>query len=129
MKEIFVDEIFIRTYMSSISEYVYIDKLDDIVNKYDDAYYSAIKMEHIDVKWNILTLVKKMMMKLMNLKLVILFCKRLCSKLLWRSFVIKKLKITVPWTYMVSDLQADEIVGTFYEKELQKANQKDWKSN
>ena len=39
--------------------------------------------------------------------------------------MIKKLKITVPWTYMVSDLQADEIVGTFYEKELQKANQKD----
>ena len=47
MKEIFVAEIFIRTYMTSISEYVYIDKLDD---KYDDAYYSAIKMEHIDVK-------------------------------------------------------------------------------
>ena len=50
MKKIFVAEIFIRTYMTSISEYVYIDKLDDIVNKYDDAYYSAIKMEHIDVK-------------------------------------------------------------------------------
>ena len=38
-------------------------------------------------------------------------------------FVISKIKNTVPWTYVISDLNGEEIVGTFYEKELQKANQ------
>ena len=38
-------------------------------------------------------------------------------------FVIKKVKNTVPWTYVISNLDGEEIVGTFYEKELQKTNQ------
>ena len=33
-------------------------------------------------------------------------------------FVISKIKITVPWTYVISDLNGEEITGTFYEKEL-----------
>ena len=33
-------------------------------------------------------------------------------------FVIIKIKITVPWTYVISDLNGEEITGTFYEKEL-----------
>ena len=37
-------------------------------------------------------------------------------------FVIKKTKNTVPWTYVVSDLNGEKIIGTFYEKELQKIN-------
>ena len=39
---------------------------------------------------------------------------------------MKKLKIknTVPLTYVISDLKFKEIVGTFYEWELQKTNQK-----
>ena len=39
------------------------------------------------------------------------------------TFVIKKVKSTVPWTYVINDLNGDEIIGTFYEKELQKINQ------
>ena len=39
-------------------------------------------------------------------------------------FVIKKVKNTVPWTYVINDLNGEEIIGTFYEKELQKTNQK-----
>ena len=39
-------------------------------------------------------------------------------------FVISKIKNTVPCTYVISDLKGEEIVGTFYEKELQKTNQK-----
>ena len=35
-------------------------------------------------------------------------------------FVIKKVKNTVPWTYVISDFRVEGIVGTFYEKELQK---------
>ena len=40
-------------------------------------------------------------------------------------FVISKIKNTVPWTYVISDLKVDEITGTFYEKELQKTNKKE----
>ena len=42
-------------------------------------------------------------------------------------FVVKKVKNTAPWTYVFNDLYGEEIVGTFYEKELQKTNQE--KSN
>ena len=38
--------------------------------------------------------------------------------------MIKKIKSTVRWTYVVSDLKNEEIVGTLHEKELQKINQK-----
>ena len=38
--------------------------------------------------------------------------------------VVKKIKNTVPWTYVISDLNREEIIGSFYEKELQKTNQK-----
>ena len=40
-------------------------------------------------------------------------------------FVIKKVKNTVPWTYVINDLNGEEIIGTFYEKELQKTNQQE----
>ena len=40
-------------------------------------------------------------------------------------FVIKKVKNTVLWTYVISDLKREEIVGTFYKKELPKTNQKE----
>ena len=43
--------------------------------------------------------------------------------MVWRSFVIKKVKNTVPWTYVINDLNGEEIIGIFYEKELQKTNQ------
>ena len=39
-------------------------------------------------------------------------------------FIMKKTKNTVPWTYVISDLNGEEIVGSFYEKELQKTNKK-----
>ena len=40
-------------------------------------------------------------------------------------FIISKIKNTVPWTYVINDLNGEEIIGSFYEKELQKTNQKD----
>ena len=39
-------------------------------------------------------------------------------------FVIKKVKNTVSWIYVISDVKAKEVVGTFCEKELQKTNLK-----
>ena len=38
--------------------------------------------------------------------------------------MIKKVKNPVPWTYAISYLNREETVGTFFEKELQKTNQK-----
>ena len=42
-------------------------------------------------------------------------------------FVVRQRKNTVPWTYVISDLNGEEIVGSFYEKELQKTNQKEFR--
>ena len=40
-----------------------------------------------------------------------------------KFFVVSKIKNTVPWTYVVNDLNGKEIIGSFYEKELQKTSQ------
>ena len=42
-------------------------------------------------------------------------------------FVIKKFKYTVSWTHVINDLNGDGIIGTFYEKELQKTNQQEFR--
>ena len=39
------------------------------------------------------------------------------------GFFVNHVKNTVPWTYVINDLNGEEIIGTFYEKELQKTNQ------
>ena len=39
-------------------------------------------------------------------------------------FIINKVKNTVSWTYAISDLNGENITGSFYEKELQKTNEK-----
>ena len=41
-------------------------------------------------------------------------------------FVVKKIKNTVPWTYIISDLNGEEIVGVFMKKKLQKTNKKEF---
>ena len=38
-------------------------------------------------------------------------------------FVVSKTKNTVPWTYVISDLNGEEIIRTFYKKQLQKTSQ------
>ena len=42
-------------------------------------------------------------------------------------FVIKKVKNTVPRTYVINDSNGEEITGTFYEKELQKTSQEEFR--
>ena len=42
-------------------------------------------------------------------------------------FIISKIKNTVPWTYIINNLNGEEIIGTFYEKELQKTDQKEFR--
>ena len=41
--------------------------------------------------------------------------------------MVKEVKNTVPWTYVVNDLNGEQIIGTFYEKELQKTNQEEFR--
>ena len=75
-----VAERFIRTlktkiykYMTSISKNVYTDKLDDIVNGYNKTYHRLIKMEPVYVEIiHVLILMKTLMIKILNLKLVIM---------------------------------------------------------
>ena len=40
---------------------------------------------------------------------------------------MNKVKNTAPWTYVINDLNGEEIIGTFYEKELQKTNKKEFR--
>ena len=42
-------------------------------------------------------------------------------------FIINKIKNSVQWTYVINDHNGEEIIGTFYEKELQKTNQKEFR--
>ena len=75
-----VAERFIRTlmtknckYMTSVSKNLYIDKLNDIVNEYNNTYHSTIKIKPVDVKDNTcIDLKKKLMIKVLNLKLAIM---------------------------------------------------------
>ena len=139
-----VAERFIRTlkskiykYMTSISKNVYINKLDDIVNKYNNTYHTTIKMKPIDVKDNTyINADKKINNKdpkfkvgdrVRTSKYKNNFAKGYMPNWSEEVFVIKKVKNTVPWTYVINDLNGEEIIGTFYEKELQKTNQEEFR--
>ena len=59
--------------MTSVSKNVDVDKLDDIVHKYNNIYHTAIKMKPIDVKTNTcIDSSKEIMIEILNLKLVVL---------------------------------------------------------
>ena len=121
-------------YMFSVSKNVYIDKLDDIVNKYNNTYHSTIKMKPVDVKSNTYIGSSKEIdnkdpkFKICDIVRISkhenIFAKGYTPNWFEEVFVIKEVKNTVLWTYVINDLDREEIVGTFYKKELQKANQK-----
>ena len=56
-----------------------------------------------------------------------IFAKRYTPNWSEEVFVISKIKKTVPQTYVINDFSGEEIIGTFYEKELQKTNQKEFR--
>ena len=94
--------------MVSISKTVYIDKLDDIVNKYNNTYHSTIKMKPVDVKSN--TYIdfseevndknpkSKIADNVRISKYKNVFTKGYNPNWSEEVFVIKKVKNTVPWT-------------------------------
>ena len=139
-----VAERFIRTlkskickYMTSISKNVYIDKLDDIMDEYNNTYHTTTKMKPIDGKDNAyINTDKEINNKGPKLKVgdrvriskyKNIFAKGYTPNWSEEVFVIKKVKNTVPWTYVINDLNGEEIRGTFYEKELQKINQEEFR--
>ena len=127
----------IHKYMSSMSKNVYVDKLDDIVNKYKNTYHSTMKMKTVDVKSSTyIDSSKKNNDKDPTFKIGDIvriskykntFAKGYVRNWCEEFFVIKLVKNTAPWTYVISDLKDEEIVGTLYEKELQETNQKEFR--
>ena len=123
--------------MTSVSKSVYIDKLDDIADEYNNRYHRTIKMKHVDVKDNTYIGFKKEVndkdskfkvgdhIRISKYKNI--FAKGYTPNWSDEVFVISKIKNTVLWTYVSNDLKGEEIIGTFYEKELQKTNQKEFR--
>ena len=139
-----VAERFIRTlknkifkHMTAISKNVYFDVLNDIVNKYNNTIHRTIKMKPIDVtddsfaEYNEESNKKDPKFKIGDhvkiSKYKNIFAKGYAPNWWDEIFVIKKVKNTVPWTCVINDLNAEEINGRFYEKELQKTNQKEFR--
>ena len=134
---------FIRTlknkifkHMAAISKNVYVDVLDDIVNEYNNTIHRIIKMKPIEVTDDFLILYNEESNKkdpkfkvgdhVRISKYKNIFAKGYVPNWSEEIFVIKKVKNTVPWTYVINDLNGEEIIGSFYEKELQKTNQKEF---
>ena len=104
--------------MISILKNVYIDKLDDIVKEYNNKYHTAIKMKPADVMGNIYINFKKevndkdpkfkvgdheRISKYKNI-----FSKGYMPHWSQEVFVISKIKNTVPWTYVINDLNGEK---------------------
>ena len=122
-----VAERFIRTlkikiykYMTSISKNVYIDKLDGIVNEYNNTCHRTIKMKPVDVKDT--TYIDSMEflcnkdpkfevgdhVRISKYKNI--FAKGNTQNLSKEVLVIRKVRNTVPWTYVINDLNGEEII-------------------
>ena len=128
----------IYKHMTAVSKNVYFDVLDDIVDEYNNTYHKTMKMKPIDVKsdqkdhkYNEESNEKDPKFKIADhvriSKYKNVFAKGYNPNWSEEVFVISKIKNTVPWTYVISDLNSEEIVGSFYVKELQKTNQKEFR--
>ena len=103
--------------MTSVSKNVYIDKLGDIVNEYNNTYHRAIKMKPIDVNNNThINNDKEVTDKDPKFKVGdhvwISIYKNISAKGYrpnWSEeiFAIKRIENTVPWTYVINDLNGE----------------------
>ena len=136
-----VAERFIKTlknkiykHMTTIGKNVYFNVLDDIVKNYNNSIHSSIKMKPRDVKND--TFVENIeeanekgpkfkigdYVRISKYKNI--FSKGYLPNWSEEVFIINKVKNTVPWTYLINDLHDKENKASFYEKELQKTDQK-----
>ena len=127
----------IYKHMTSVSKNMYIDKLHDIVNEYKSTYHRKVKMRPVDVKDNTqINFSKESNDKDPKFKIgdyiriskpKNIYAKGYTPNQSKEIFVNKKVKNTVPWTYVINNLNDQEIIGTLYEKELIKTNQKEFR--
>ena len=132
-----VAERFIRTlknklykHMTATGKNVCYDVLDDIVNGYNNTKHNTIKMKPKDVKYDNKRLYIDEYNKkdsrfnvgdrLRISKFKNIFAKAYTPNWSKEIFIINKINDTVPYTYNLKDLNDEEIIGTFYDRELQK---------
>ena len=131
-KSVFAERLFrtlksrIFKHMTAISKNVYFDVLDDIVNKYNNTVHRTIETKFIEVtddsyaEYNENFNKKGSKFKVGDnvrvWKYKIIFAKGYTPNWSEEDFVISKIKNTVPWTYVINDLNSEEITGDFYEK-------------
>ena len=118
-------------HMTAIGKNVYYDVLDDAVNKYNNTKHSTIKMKPIDVRNNNNKRVyideknkKRSRFKVGDRvrisKFKNIFAKGYTPNWSKEIFIVDKINDTVPYTYNLKDLNDEEIIGGFYDQELQK---------
>ena len=113
--------------MTTVGKNVYSDALDNIAQKYNNTYYSSIKMKPKDIEndssaeyneeSNEQSLKFKVGDDVRISKYKDIFAKGYTSN--WSEeieLLLKKIKNTVPWTYKMNDLNGEEIVGSFMKK-------------
>ena len=92
-----------------VSKNAYTDKLDEIVDKCNYTIHRTIKMKPLYVKSvRILTLMLKIITKILNLKLVIMMKEYQNTNTFFKE---KRFLLS----YVINDLNGDEIVATFFE--------------
>ena len=131
-----VAERFIKTlknklykHMTAIGKNVYYNVLDDVVNKYNNTKYNSIKMKPIHVKNNKRVYIDEINEKDSRFKVgdrvriskfKNIFAKGYTPNWSTEIFIVDKINDTVPYTYNLKDLNDEEIIGSFYDRELQK---------
>ena len=131
-----VAERFIRTlknklykHMTATGKNVYYDVLDDAVNRYNNTKHSTIKMKPINVKKNKRVYIDehngkdsrfKVGDRVRISKFKYIFAKGYTPNWSTEILIVDKINDTVPYTYNPKDLNNEEIIGSFYDKELQK---------
>ena len=126
-----VTERFIRTlknklykHMTATGKNVYYNVLDDIVNEYNNTKHSTIKMKPIDVGDNKRVYIDEHNEKDSRFKvgdyIKNIFAKGYIPNGSKEIFIVDKINDTVQYTYNIKDLNDEEIIGSFYDRELQK---------
>ena len=123
-------------HMTAISKSVYLNVLDDIVNKYNNADHRTIKIKPIDVtsdsyaKYDKDSYVTKPKLKFGDnvriSKYRNIFAKGYTENWSEEVFVVSKIKSAVPWAYVISDLNGEPIAGSFMKENCQKVVKKNF---
>ena len=132
-----VAERFIRTLKNKLYKHMmatgkngYYDVLDDIVNEYNNTKHNTIKMKPIDVGDNKRVYIDehnekdsrfKVGDRVRISKFKNIFAKGYTPNWSREIFIVNKINHTVPFTYNNKDLNDKEIIGSFYDRELQKS--------